>query len=237
MKFGIPESADKVVQNGLSYYFDASQLRSYSGSGTTWTNLYGTGKNGTLTNGPTFTSSFGGGIVLDGTNDFIALGDPSTNNLYSVTAITFSTWIYANYFLGSLGLMGTYTSTGANFGPRLFIGAGGGRVDAYFGIKNSGGSFVQTNTTTSLPYYTNMNLTGTYDGSNLKIYYNGSLEGTTAQTGNIYLTTGLYHSFGYSDNDAVFWNGRIYSSIMYNRALSAAEILNNYNVTKRKFGL
>lgn len=236
MFFGTSESADKVVQNGLSYYLDASQLRSYSGSGTTWTNLYGSGKNGTLTNGPTFTSSAGGGIVFDGTNDYIDMGDPFYNSLYSATAITFTTWVYSNYSLGNLGIMGTNGSN-ANYGPKMYFGAGGGTVYAYFGIKNTGGAYAEAKNTTSLPYSTNLNITGTYDGSNLRIYYNGVLEGTQAQTGNIFLQGGLSHRLGWSDADTVYWNGRIYSCIMYNRALTAAEILQNYNVTKRKFGL
>ena len=86
MYFGVPDSRNKIIEDSISYYFDASQLRSYPGSGTTWTNLYGIGKNGTLTNGPTFTSARGGGIVFDGTNDYVSLGDPNTLDLYSASA-------------------------------------------------------------------------------------------------------------------------------------------------------
>ena len=60
-----------IVENGLVLHLDAADSNSYPGSGTVWTDLSGNGYNGTLTNGPTFSSSNRGGIVLDGTNDYI----------------------------------------------------------------------------------------------------------------------------------------------------------------------
>ena len=67
----------KIVNDGLVMYLDAANSRSYSGTGTAWTDLTGSGANGTLTNGPTFNSANGGSIVLDGTNDYIPISVPS----------------------------------------------------------------------------------------------------------------------------------------------------------------
>jgi hypothetical protein len=75
----------------LQLYLDAGNASSYPGSGTTWTDLSGNGRNGTLTNGPTYSSANGGSIVFDGTDDFVQC----TGSL-TVTAATFVTWIRRN---------------------------------------------------------------------------------------------------------------------------------------------
>lgn len=66
-----------IVKNGLIFNLDAADRNSYPGSGTTWSDISGNGNNGTLTNGPTFSSDNGGVIVLDGSNDYIANGSLS----------------------------------------------------------------------------------------------------------------------------------------------------------------
>ena len=62
-------NSKQIVRSGLVLHLDAARPASYPGSGTTWTDLSGQGNNGTLTNGPTYSSANGGSIVLDGTND------------------------------------------------------------------------------------------------------------------------------------------------------------------------
>ena len=60
-----------IVTEGLVLCLDGANVKSYPGSGTTWTDISGEGHDGTLTNGPTFSSNYGGNIVLDGSNDFV----------------------------------------------------------------------------------------------------------------------------------------------------------------------
>ena len=64
----------KIVNDGLVLYLDAANSKSYSGTGTTWTDLSGNLNNATLVNGPTYSSLNGGGIVLDATADVIVTG-------------------------------------------------------------------------------------------------------------------------------------------------------------------
>ena len=64
----------RIVTDGLVLCVDAASKRSYPGTGTTWTDLKG-GNNGTLTNGPTFSSANGGSVVFDGTNDYTNFGN------------------------------------------------------------------------------------------------------------------------------------------------------------------
>ena len=61
---------DNVVTDNMVVYLDAGNNSSYSGSGTSWNDISGNSNNFTLTNGPTYSSSDGGAIVFDGTNDF-----------------------------------------------------------------------------------------------------------------------------------------------------------------------
>ena len=61
----------RIVRDGLAFYLDAANTKSYPGSGTTWTDISGKGNDGTLTNGPTFSSDNLGSIVFDGSNDHI----------------------------------------------------------------------------------------------------------------------------------------------------------------------
>jgi hypothetical protein len=77
--------------NGALLYLDAGQSASYPGSGTTWTDLSGNGRNGTLTSGPAYTSADGGSIVFDGVNDYVQCSGSPT-----VTAATFLVWMRRN---------------------------------------------------------------------------------------------------------------------------------------------
>ena len=62
-----------IVTDGLVLCVDAANTKSYPGSGTTWTDISGKNHNGTLINGPTFSSDNMGGIVFDGSNDAVTL--------------------------------------------------------------------------------------------------------------------------------------------------------------------
>ena len=78
-----------IVTDGLVLCVDAANTKSYPGSGTTWTDISSKGNNGTLTNGPTFSSGNGGAIVFDGTNDYVDFGSQVAN----LSTSTISFWI------------------------------------------------------------------------------------------------------------------------------------------------
>jgi len=109
----------KTVTNGLVLSLDAANRKSYSGSGTTWTDLSGQNNTGTL-NGPTYSSADGGSIVFDGSNDLVQCSGSLT-----VTAATFVAWIRRNgnqdSFDGILFSRGTNV-TGMNFQASNQIG-------------------------------------------------------------------------------------------------------------------
>ena len=71
-----------IVTDGLALCLDGANVKSYPGSGTTWKDLSGKGNDGTLTNGPTFSSDDGGSILVDGSNDFISI--PFAGGVYCI---------------------------------------------------------------------------------------------------------------------------------------------------------
>jgi hypothetical protein len=93
-----------VVTDGLVLNLDAGLPASYPGSGTTWFDLSGSGNDGTLTNGPTYSSSNGGSLVFDGSNDYVNLNFPftqssSANSYTIVMGAKLSTTSSSRYFL------------------------------------------------------------------------------------------------------------------------------------------
>ena len=79
-----------IVTDGLVLALDAANAKSYPGSGTTWSDLSGNRNTGTLTNGPTFNSGNGGGIVFDGVDDYVDCGNSST---LQINQGTISAWV------------------------------------------------------------------------------------------------------------------------------------------------
>ena len=218
----------KIVTSGLVLCLDAGNSKSYPGTGTTWTDLSGNGYNGTLTNGPTFNSNNQGNIVFDGTNDFVVMANSSSVPVEGPGTID----IWANYSLitGSNRTLFSLVSGGnkaIQLGTRT--GNANGLVWAY------GGSSILSYSYPILDTISNWTLT--FNGSNLTLYLNGlsnaSTTTATNQTGsNGIIRLGTYDSVG---NEP--FNGKIYSSRLYNRVLSAAEVLQNYNATKGRFNL
>ena len=106
------QHSPSIVTSGLVLCLDPANLRSYTGSGTTWYDASGNGKNGTLTNSPMYSSSNGGIFVLDGVNDYVVL--PSQNDAQapltgfgsftgaSNNAFTLEMWIKTSQIAGSI---------------------------------------------------------------------------------------------------------------------------------------
>ena len=81
------------ISNGLVHLVDASNMKSFPGAGTTWFDLSGNNRNGTLNNGLLWGAGNGGAISFDGSNDYVSF----PNDIYStLTTTTFSVWFYLN---------------------------------------------------------------------------------------------------------------------------------------------
>ena len=208
-----------IVSNGLVLYLDASNTKSYVSGSTTWNDVSRNGNNGTLINGPTFNSANGGNIVFDGTNDFVS-GSCTTVN----ANVGMTTFIWVRTTITSPQVFFSHTS-GANNGFRLEIDGGqflltfGGVANYSSGNSVSDGNWKQLVVTTV--------------GTTGRIYINGNLVASPT----VGTMQGTPNQFVISGSTIRFLNGNVASVILYNRALSAAEVLKNYNATKSRFGL
>ena len=90
-----------IVRDCLVLYLDAANTKSYPGSGTTWTDISGRGNNGTLTNGPTFSSDDGGSVLVDGSNDFI-LTPRVTGTGLSNRSVSWGIWVNPSSTSGNI---------------------------------------------------------------------------------------------------------------------------------------
>ncbi len=214
----------KVVTNGLSLYLDAANSSSYPGSGTTWTDISGNNRNGSLTNGPTFNSSNGGSIVFDGTNDFVSVA--SDANILSTTAYTKTVWFYVTSFATDNNLI----SAGSSGQHALWLFTSNKLNAGHNGNWNT----VVSTTTLVLNrwYFGSVTFNNT---SGWVLYLNGVQEATSVST-TTFTGTGTI-SIGSYQNLGNYFTGRIATATVYNRVLSSSEILQNYNATKSRFGL
>jgi hypothetical protein len=221
-----------IVTNGLVLALDAGDRNSYVSGSTTWFDLTGV-NNGTLTNGPTFNTGSGGSIVFDGVDDYTLLNKTFMANASSGT---FDIWFNLTTTVGSA------YSTVSN----ILIGKPSG-PDNSFGFEPNTNILKLrlgnvTNLTSSIAINTGswQSAHAVWDSTGMSIYQNGIL------TSNIIVSGSSW--FGGTQYDTVLgrnWiglaggslTGKIASVKVYNRALSAQEILQNYNATKGRFGL
>lgn len=208
-----------IVSNGLVLYLDASNRISYVSGSTTWNDVSRSGNNGTLINGPTFNSANGGNILFDGTNDFVS-GSCTTVN----ANVGMTTFIWVRTSITSPQVFFSHTS-GANNGFRLEID-GGQFLLTFGGVANySSGNGVSDGNWKQL-VVTTVGTTG-------RIYINGNLVASPT----VGTMQGTPNQFVISGSTIRFLNGNVASVILYNRALSASEVLQNFNATKSRFGL
>lgn len=219
-----------IVTNGLVLYLDASNTKSYISGSTTWNDVSRSGNNGTLTNGPTFNSANGGSIVFDGTNDYVSIG---VNSITGSSAFTLCGWLnvktHANYgialFIGNASLS---NSAYIGYVAGALVGTAGSIGGGLFGINYGSGILQNTGF-----HYVTLTYNGGSSGTMI-VYVDGinRVSGTTTPNlGSTSIRMG-------SDNTGTYiYNGNIAQSSIYNRALSASEVLQNYNATKSRFGL
>jgi len=228
-----------IVTNGLVYNVDAGNYLSYPATGTVWYGIGGSGStyNSVLTNGPTFSGSGSTGVIsFDGTNDYATV---NTNLLSGYSSGTIAAFIkfsgaspYGTIFLRQHGGLDTYNAftTGyvvTGYGDRTAGTAG----RLYYQNQNNGQKIQSISVLSSNVWYY---ITLTFSSTNAKIYINGNLDNTVS--GNFLspsdLVTdpriGSYAGFEYLASS-------ISSFQIYNRALSQAEVIQNYDAFRGRF--
>ena len=225
-------SASAIVTSGLQF-----NLQTAPTSGTTWTDSSGNGRNATLVGSPSYVSNNGGGIRLNNENgsgtDYISVPYNIASNTVTVEVVASfnptSFWgvIWGNEIYNTDGGYLAYVET----------------TNLYYGIPNNETSVTITDSNAIRHWIFVIN------GTQASLFLNGSQIGTTATISNqtIFATGDFYFGARHLNNGTDFTDTMnnsnsanypvFYQMRVYNRALSGAEVLQNFNANKSTYGL
>ena len=236
----------KIVTDGLVLCLDAANSRSYPGTGTAWYDIAGKGSvpGGAGTKvGPTFSAEGGAGgtksFDFDGTNDYFAIPQFDYTGTH-----TLEWWFkadlsekYSGGYAGHMLCWG-YTPT-----VRIFLMTDGS-IKAY--LHNTNGSITAhaSNASVAAEEWTHIAYTADYSASEANVYINSSLTDSAIDISALgsWVYDGASNAYDFIDfgrnvnNNNIFFNGRLTNLKIYNRVLSLAEIQQNYNAQKGRFG-
>jgi len=216
---------ENIVTDGLVLNVDAGFVGSYPTINTTWYDLSGNAYNGTLTNGPTFNSANSGSIVFDGVDDSIQLGKTAAQLGFANASFSVSIWFNSSNTGNDSPL---FSTNGGGVNTYLHYNLRGGVLYmGFYGNDVNGGS-VSNNVTYCATFVYDISGSGTQS-----IYRNGVLVASTP--GHAALQSGAAFKIGGVYGGA--YVGKIYQVLAYNKSLSAAEVLQNFNTQKGRFGL
>jgi hypothetical protein len=217
------------VATGLQLHLDAGNVSSYPGTGSTWTDLVGS-KAFTLYNTPTYSSNNGGYLsFVPASGQYAA----SSTSLASQSTWTVEAWhYYAGTNIGSLTCLVTETFVGGGINYTLGWPTGGPNFQA--GFFNGAWRTTPTGyTPASNAWY---QIVGTYDGTTIKLYVNNTLINQTAYTGTPTSSAAGIRLMRRWDN-AEYWGGRLGVVRIYNTALTATQIGQNFAAQRSRFGI
>jgi len=233
----------RIVTDGLVLALDAGNTKSYPGSGATWTDLSGNGNNGTLTNGPTYSSANGGSIVFDGIGDYVS-GPTFSSVLNYQTSGTIECFFKI------------ISSPSADFEDIWGFASGGSTTrtiwfeastivldNLRFVWRLSSGSLGTIDTNIAPSTNRNINqVVCSYEviSTNItfRVYINGTFYNSSTVSGSLTNSPSLPLSIGSNLGAlAESFNCNIYNFKIYNRALTAAEVSQNFNALRGRFGI
>ena len=216
-----PEAAPAapVVSSGLILHLDAGNVASYPGTGATWTNLVDD-TDYTISNGA-FDSGDGGSIVFNGTSTFVPVGTLLNND----ANFTKEAWVNADVVTNARNILSSANNVFWNNGSTLSGGAGGS-----FSLVTSA----------NFPTAVWRHVVLTFDDASntMRLYINGTQVSENTGVTQSYVSEieriGAHFSSG---NPVSFWDGKIAQVRVYDSALTAQEVADNYNATKSRYGL
>ena len=218
-----------IVTDGLVFYVDAANSKSYPGTGTTWSDLVGS-NDGTLTNGPTYSSANAGSIVFDGADDWSSHSSVST-----AWPVTMSCWVKLDNFVNQPTFMAqSDVSVNNQFFGFGHISDSGNEILRIYNYRTS---YYDARGTTVISTGQWYHVTAVFESdTSKKLYLNGVLEATL--TTNTAFPTGIdtmsISSFQRTSPGG-YLDGNIACAMVHNKALSTDEIIQNYNALKNRF--
>jgi hypothetical protein len=223
----------EIVTSNLVLWYDPADPASYPGTGTAISNLASSSLNGTMSN-ITYTDPY---FVYNGTSSQIAIGDTAALEPGSGDW-TMEAWVYLSSATGSKVVLGKFDPGGASQDVSYSIRIQGAGIYAQIG----NGSTVVDTALYTLPLNTWTHVTYVWTNvatNSLEAYVNGVSAGSRSHSFSSILNTsanlyiGSYNGGEYSQ----YMNGRIGITRLYNAALTASQVAQNYNATKSIYGL
>ena len=220
----------QIVTSGLVLCLDAANPKSYPGSGTTWTDLSGQNRNGTLVNSPTYNAN--GSFTFNGTNQYASLTRPVQDDF------TLSCWFQTNSTFGTagqwyqgLGLVDSEVGGVTNdFG--LTIGAG----KLMLGIGNPDQTLISPNSYNDGVWHYAVGTRNRSSGD-VKLYADGNLVNSSTFINVNSLTTPPNLTIGSLQTITSYYGGNISNVQVYSRVLTDNEVRQNFNAARGRFGL
>ena len=231
-----------IVEDGLVLALDAANVKSYPGSGTVWNDLSENDTAAALINGPVYNLNNNGNIETDGVDDYVSISGTSTLDFGVNDSFTIETWV-------NLQAIPSSGNTSAICCKASCCG-----IDWYYptantivfraGVRNAtdGQQSFSSNNYRNLNQWYHLVFTYTSNQSDgMKLYVDSSLDATLTNVGFSEFSdnTKAYRIGGNSALGGTGMHSNIKSAAtkMYNRALTAQEVVQNYNATKGRFGL
>jgi len=228
------------VSSGLVLCLDAGNIKSYPGTGTTWTDLSTSKNNGSLTNGPTYNSTgyFDFNYL---SSQFVSFSSSTSVQFLNRNPYTLEAWVYPTRNPGANNWTGIFDREDSSIGSRdgfnlYFLGSAG--TNTFFTTERFVAG-VNTNVSYTIDQSLSLNIwqhiVATYNGTTVSLYYNGNSVSTpTASTGNI---TNTSKTLTIGVRGGNYFGGRISNAKIYNTALTASQIVQNFNALRSRFGL
>ncbi len=229
---GPPSAAD-----GLVLYLDAANSASYSGTGNTWYDLSGNSNKATFVDSPSFQSAPQSFFNFDGSNDYMTI--VRSSSMSPTSGLTQEVWFNFSTIPNAAIFIGLQYGSSTNNTYALWM-----ESSTIYGGVNTSGSFAAIGIGISnISGNKWHNLVHTYDGLAQRLYLDGVLLNSSNITGSIQydanntrvLIGADDNGSGYNNGAGYFHSGKINQIKIYNRALSASEIFQNYNASKKRY--
>jgi hypothetical protein len=219
----------KISREGLIFYLDAANKKSYSGTGSTWYDLSRNSNNGGLVNSPTYSTNNGGNFTFNGSNNIVNMGTINLQRNWSLEILT--NMSSTSNIYGIFG-QGTYAT---NQGLHILYDLNGNR-GIVFGMYGNDNDY-STNYVPTINKWYHWIFTYNHTTFAKQFYADSILITPTSSTQNQYAGSGQFNIGGTYSNATHVANGKIAIAKMYDRVLSATESQQNYNALKSRFNL
>ena len=218
-----------IVSDGLVLCLDAANPRSYPGSGTSWYDLSGNGNNGTLVNGVGYSSDNAGSLVFDGVNDYV---NGVHNTQTNITGdITIECWFrVTNTRSDWVRIFGK-----GEDGTNRTVGLWYNQASSVFLYQRYGSTNMNAQYNSTVSLNTWFHMAGTSSSNNHILYLN-TVQRATSSSGTTFASSTDPYKVGFG-NIHTYHIGNVSNCRIYNRALTAQEILQNYKSTRGRYGI